>query len=62
MSHPDASLIKINTGIERVGKQIAITNKLLQAIDPVLIPYRKKDKWGFSFNFAATQLNKKPDK
>ena len=47
MSYPDASLIKVNTGMERVGKQIAITNKLLQTIDPILIPYRKKDKWGF---------------
>ena len=40
-------LIKVNSGIERVGKQIAITNKLLQAIDPFLIPYRKGDKWGY---------------
>jgi len=43
----DTALIKVNTGLERVSRQIAITNKLLQAIDPILIPYRKKDKWGF---------------
>ena len=40
-------LIKVNSGLEKVSKQIAITNKLLLAIDPILIPYRKKDKWGF---------------
>lgn len=35
------------TGIQRVSNQIAATNKLLAAADPILIPYRKKDKWGF---------------
>jgi hypothetical protein len=36
-----------NSGIERVGSQLSVTNKLLQEIDPVLIPYRKGNKWGF---------------
>ena len=40
-------VIKVNSGLEKVSKQIAITNKLLNLIDPPLIPYRKKDKWGF---------------
>ena len=47
MSRPESTLIKTNLGIARVGKQIAITNKLLQTIEPFLIPYRKGSKWGF---------------
>jgi len=42
----NTSIIKVeNTGLERVSRQIAVTNKLLQAIDPILILYCKKDKW-----------------
>lgn len=41
------ALVKVNTGLQRVSRQIATTNKLLTEINPILIPYRKKDKWGF---------------
>ena len=41
-------LIKYEGGlIKRVGNAISVTNKLLASIEPQLIPYRKKDKWGF---------------
>jgi hypothetical protein len=33
--------------IKHVGNSISVTNKLLASIEPQLIPYRKKDKWGF---------------
>lgn len=37
-----------STSISRVSKSIEITNKLLAVLEePVLIPYRKGDKWGF---------------
>src|SRR6266542_2968272 len=41
------SIVKVNAGLARVNQQITATKKLLEKIDPVLIPYRKKDKWGF---------------
>ncbi len=41
-------LIKYEGGlIKRVGNAISVTNKLLARTEPQLIPYRKKDKWGF---------------
>lgn len=41
-------LIKHETGlIKRVGNAISVTNKLLALAKPQLIPYRKKDRWGF---------------
>jgi hypothetical protein len=41
-------LIKYEGGlIKRVGNAISVTNKLLATTEPQLIPYRKKDKWGF---------------
>lgn len=41
-------LIKHEAGlIKRVGNAINVTNKLLALSEPQLIPYRKKDKWGF---------------
>src|ERR1039457_6094413 len=41
-------LIKYEQGqLQRVGNAIAVTNKLLALSEPKLIPYRKKDKWGF---------------
>ena len=41
-------LIKHEAGlIKRVGNAINVTNKLLALAEPQLIPYRKKDKWGF---------------
>ena len=41
-------LIKHDGGlIKRVGNAISVTNKLLALVEPQLIPYRKKDKWGF---------------
>ncbi|MEP7229001.1 MAG: WG repeat-containing protein [Ginsengibacter sp.] len=41
-------LIKFEGGlIKRVGNAINVTNKLLAKTEPQLIPYRKKDKWGF---------------
>jgi len=41
-------LIKYEEGlIKRVGNAISVTNKLLALAEPHLIPYRKKNKWGF---------------
>ena len=41
-------LVKHDGGlIKRVGNAISVTNKLLALAEPQLIPYRKKDKWGF---------------
>lgn len=41
-------LIKYESrSISRVGNAISATEKLLIKIEPHLIPYRKKDKWGF---------------
>lgn len=41
-------LIKYEGGlIKRVSNVISVTNKLLALAKPQLIPYRKKDKWGF---------------
>ena len=41
-------LIKFEVGqLQKVGNVIAVTNKLLAIIEPQLIPYRKKDKWGY---------------
>ena len=41
-------LIKYEAGlIKRVGNAISVTNKLLATTEPQLIPYRKKNKWGF---------------
>lgn len=41
-------LIKHEAGlIKRVGNAISVTNKLLALAELQLIPYRKKDKWGF---------------
>ncbi len=33
--------------IKRVGNAITITNKMVSLTEPQLIPYRKKDKWGY---------------
>lgn len=33
--------------IKRVGDAISVTNKLLATAEPKLVPYRRKDKWGF---------------
>jgi hypothetical protein len=33
--------------IQKVGNAISVTNKLFATTEPQLIPYRKKDKWGF---------------
>lgn len=43
------NLIKLQSGlVKQVGNVISITNKLLAKSDfPLLIPYRKKNKWGF---------------
>ena len=41
------TLIKVTSGLEKVSKQIGIVNKLLPFNDPPLIPYRRKNKWGF---------------
>jgi len=42
------AIIKYEGGlIQRVGNAISVTNKLLASAEPQLIPYRKKDKWGF---------------
>ncbi|OFX37723.1 MAG: hypothetical protein A2X08_04630 [Bacteroidetes bacterium GWA2_32_17] len=41
------SLIKYTPqSIERVGKQLSIIGKLIK-VEEILIPYRKKDKWGY---------------
>ncbi len=41
-------LIKFEGGlIKRVSTVISITSKFLALSEPQLIPYRKKDKWGF---------------
>ena len=42
-------LIKVQSGlVKQVGNVISITNKLLSGSEEaILIPYRKKDKWGF---------------
>ena len=41
-------VVKYEAGIiKRIGNQIAVTNKLLALSEPLLIPYRKGDKWGF---------------
>lgn len=43
------SLIKNdNNEIKSVGNSIRITHKILAGIESQFIPYRKKDKWGFS--------------
>jgi translation initiation factor 6 (eIF-6) len=36
-----------NGQLTKVGNAIAVTNKLLALAEPQLIPYRKKEKWGF---------------
>ena len=44
----ETKLIKYERGlVQRVGDAISVTNKLLALAEPQLIPYRKKDKWGF---------------
>lgn len=44
----DNRLIKSENNIEkRVSNVVSLTNKLLAKYDIELIPYRKKDKWGF---------------
>lgn len=41
-------LIRYESGlIKRVSNAVNIANKLLALTEPELIPYRKKDKWGF---------------
>lgn len=41
-------IIKYDNGqLIKVSNAIAVTNKLLAIAEPQLIPYRKKDKWGF---------------
>jgi hypothetical protein len=36
-----------NNIVKRVGNVVSLTNKLITISDVQLIPYRKKDKWGF---------------
>ena len=45
----NSDIIKYQSGglIKQVSNAISITNKLLALSEPQLIPYRKKDKWGF---------------
>lgn len=33
--------------VKKVSNAISIANKLLAITEPQLIPYRKKDKWGY---------------
>ena len=41
-------LIKYESNlVKRVSDAVSITNRLLAVAEPQLIPYRKKDKWGF---------------
>ena len=39
--------IRQNGILPKVSNSIDITNKILAKTEEVLIPYRKKDKWGF---------------
>jgi hypothetical protein len=49
MENQDKALIKTTTSnLVKVQNQISLTNKVLANLPPVLIPYRKGDKWGFS--------------
>jgi len=42
------NIVKYEGGIiQRIGKAISLTNKLLSLYQPMLIPYRKGKKWGF---------------
>ena len=42
------NIVKYEGGIiKRISNQIGVTNKLLALSEPLLIPYRKGDKWGF---------------
>ena len=44
----DNKLIKYEGGlVKSVSTAISLANKLLALAEPQLIPYRKKDKWGF---------------
>lgn len=44
----DYKIVKYEGGlIKKISNQIEVTNKLLALSQPQLIPYRKKDKWGF---------------
>src|ERR1017187_3752065 len=44
----NSELIKFEVGlIKRVSNAINVTSKVLALAEPQLIPYRKKDKWGF---------------
>lgn len=44
----DNELVKFERGVvQKVSNTISIANKLLAVAEPQLIPYRKKDKWGF---------------
>jgi len=44
----EIKLIKYEAGqLQKVGNAIAVTNKLLALTEFQLIPYRKKNKWGF---------------
>ena len=41
-------LIKYENGlVKKVSNAIDVTNKLLALSEPPLIPYRKRDKWGY---------------
>ena len=41
-------LIKYEGGLlKSISTAISVANKLLALTEPQLIPYRKKDKWGF---------------
>ena len=56
-------VIKYRGGlIKHVGNAISVTNKLLASIEPQLIPYRKKDKWGFCSPDKKIAINCKYDK
>jgi hypothetical protein len=39
--------VQQNGILPRVSNSIKITNKILAKAEEILIPYRKKDKWGF---------------
>ena len=44
----ESNIIKYDgSQLQKVTNIIAVTNKLLGLAEPRLIPYRKKDKWGF---------------
>ncbi len=56
-------LIRYEAGLlKRVGNAISVTNKLLATTEFQLIPYRKKDKWGFCTIDKKIKINCKYDR